>query len=80
MAKLVNLKLDEIAVGEGVRKIIDEDSIKELSASITRHGVLQPVVVQPKDGGYELLIGARRFMAAKQVGLETIPALFWMRL
>jgi ParB family chromosome partitioning protein len=75
MAKLVNLKLDEIEVGEGIRKIIDEDSIRELSASFARHGVLQPVVVQPKDGGYELLIGARRFMAAKQVGLETIPAL-----
>jgi ParB family chromosome partitioning protein len=76
MAKLVNLKLDEIAVGEGIRKIIDEDSIKELSASFARHGVLLPVVVQPKDGGYELLIGARRFMAAKHVGLETTPALF----
>jgi ParB family chromosome partitioning protein len=75
MARLVNLRLDEIAVGEGIRKIIDEDSIKELSASFSRHGVLQPVVVQPKDGGYELLIGTRRFMAARQAGLESIPAL-----
>jgi ParB family chromosome partitioning protein len=75
MAKLVNLKLDEIFIGEGIRKTIDEDSIRELSASFARHGVLQPVVVQPKDGGYELLIGARRFMAARQAGLESIPAL-----
>jgi ParB family chromosome partitioning protein len=75
MAKLVNLRLDEIAVGEGVRKIISEDSIRELSASFAKHGVLQPVLVQPREGGYELLIGARRFMAARQAGLESIPAL-----
>jgi ParB/RepB/Spo0J family partition protein len=75
MAKLVNLKLEEIVVGEGVRKIIDEDSIQELSASFAKHGVFQPVLVQPREDHYELLIGARRLMAAKQAGLETIPAL-----
>ena len=75
MAKLVNLRLDEIVVSEGVRKIISEDSIRELSASFAKHGVLQPVLVQPREGGYELLIGARRFMAARQAGLESIPAL-----
>jgi ParB family chromosome partitioning protein len=75
MAKLVNLKLEEIAVGEGVHKIVDEDSIQELSASFAKHGVLQPILVQPREVGYELLIGARRFMAAKQAGLETIPTL-----
>jgi ParB family chromosome partitioning protein len=62
-------------VGEGIRKIIDEDSIQELWASFAKHGFLQPVLVQPRQGHYELLIGARRLMAAKQAGLETIPAL-----
>jgi ParB family chromosome partitioning protein len=75
VAKLVNLKLDEIVVGEGIRKIIDEDSIQELSTSFAKHGVLQPVLVQPREDHYELLIGARRLMAAKQAGLESIPAL-----
>jgi ParB family chromosome partitioning protein len=75
VAKLVNLRLDEITLGEGIRKIISEDSIRELSASFAKHGVLQPVLVQPKEGGYELLIGARRFMAARKAGLESIPAL-----
>jgi len=42
MAKLVNLKLEEITVGEGVRKSVDHDSILELSASFAKHGVLQP--------------------------------------
>jgi ParB family chromosome partitioning protein len=75
MAKLVNLKLEEIAVGEGIRKTVDEDSIQELSASFAKHGVLQPVLVQPREDHYELLIGARRLMAAKQASLETIPTL-----
>ena len=75
MAKLVNLKLEEITVGEGVRKSVDHDSILELSASFAKHGVLQPVLVQPRDGGYELLIGVRRFLAAREAGLESIPAL-----
>jgi len=46
MTDLVNLKLEEIVMGEGVRKTIDEDSIRELSASFARHSVLQPVLVQ----------------------------------
>jgi len=75
MTKLVNLKLEEITVGEGVRKTVDHDSILELSASFAKHGVLQPVLVQPRDGGYELLIGVRRFLAAREAGLESIPAL-----
>ena len=51
---------------EKLYQFVDEHSAR---------AVLQPVVVQPKNGGYELLIGARRFMAANHVGLETIPAL-----
>ena len=75
MTELVNLKLEEITVGEGVRRPIEEDSIKELSASFARHGVLQPVLVQPREGRYELLIGVRRLLAARRAGLETTPAL-----
>ena len=75
MTELVNLKLEEITVGERVHKSIDEDSIRELSASFARHGVLQSVLVQPQEGRYELLIGVRRLLAARRAGLETIPAL-----
>ena len=74
MTELVNLKLDEIMVGEGVRKSIGEDSI-QLLASFARHRVLQPVLVQFREGRYELLIGVRRVLAARRAGLETIPAL-----
>ncbi|HKX18313.1 MAG TPA: ParB/RepB/Spo0J family partition protein [bacterium] len=46
----------------------------ELVASVRRHGVLQPVMVRPKDTGYELVAGERRWRAAKDAGLVTIPA------
>jgi ParB family transcriptional regulator, chromosome partitioning protein len=46
----------------------------ELVASIRKHGVLQPVMVRPKGGGYELVAGERRWRAAKDAGLMTIPA------
>lgn len=46
----------------------------ELVASIRRHGVLQPVVLRPKGTGYELIAGERRWRAARDAGLVTIPA------
>ena len=46
----------------------------ELVASIRRHGVLQPVMVRPKGAGYELVAGERRWRAAREAGLVTIPA------
>jgi ParB family chromosome partitioning protein len=46
----------------------------ELVASIRRHGVLQPVVVRPKGTGYEMVAGERRWRAARDAGLVTIPA------
>lgn len=46
----------------------------ELVASVRRHGVLQPVMVRPQGSGYELVAGERRWRAAKDAGLVTIPA------
>ena len=46
----------------------------ELVASVRRHGVLQPVMVRPRGTGYELVAGERRWRAAKDAGLVTIPA------
>lgn len=52
----------------------DEDSLSELSASIRAIGVLQPILVRPVDGGYELIAGERRWRAAQRAGLSVIPA------
>jgi ParB family transcriptional regulator, chromosome partitioning protein len=46
----------------------------ELVASIRRHGVLQPIVARPANGGYQIVAGERRLRAAQAAGLATIPA------
>ena len=59
------------------RRTFAEDDLDELAQSIREHGILQPVVVsrQPEEGMYQLIVGERRWRAAKQVGLAAIPAL-----
>jgi len=56
------------------RTHMDEASIAELASSISEKGVLQPIVVRPVDGGYEIVAGERRFRAARRAGLATVPA------
>lgn len=58
------------------RKHFDEAALKELAASIKRHGVVQPLVVTPvKDGVYTLIAGERRWRASQIAKLETVPAI-----
>lgn len=57
------------------RTDFDEDSLKELAASIKKHGVLQPLVVSPKDDHYELIAGERRLRASKIAGLDKVPVI-----
>lgn len=58
------------------RRHFDENGLAELTASITAHGVLQPIVVVPqKDGTYQIVAGERRYRASKAAGKTTIPAL-----
>lgn len=57
------------------RKYFDEDALKELSESIVKHGLLQPVVVIKKDGGYILIAGERRFRAHKLAKLAKIKSI-----
>lgn len=52
------------------------EALQELTDSIKEHGVIQPVVVTEKpEGGYELVVGERRFRASQLAGLEKIPAI-----
>lgn len=58
------------------RRDFDQAAIDELADSIRRHGILQPLLVRPRpngETGYQLVAGERRWRAAQQVGLETIP-------
>lgn len=52
-----------------------EETLEALARSIREVGVLQPVVVRRRDGGYEMVAGERRLRAAKLAGLATIPAI-----
>lgn len=56
------------------RKQFDDESIQELAASISEHGVIQPIIVRSVLRGYEIVAGERRWRAAQRCKLETIPA------
>ena len=76
MSRISEVKSDQIVVEDSIRKTFDEDSIKELASSIEQHGILQPITVEPRpDGTYTLLIGERRFIAAKRAGMDVVPAI-----
>lgn len=57
------------------RKTFDAEALAELSASIKEKGVLQPILVRPLEGAYEIVAGERRYQAAKLAGLAAVPVL-----
>lgn len=57
------------------RKNFDEDALQELADSIKQFGLLQPILVQPRDGYYEIVAGERRWRAAKLAGLKEVPVI-----
>jgi ParB family chromosome partitioning protein len=57
------------------RQHFDDDALAELAESIRQHGVLQPILLRPVEGGYELIAGERRWRASQRAQLHTIPAL-----
>ena len=48
--------------------------LKNLAESIKEHGILQPIILRKKGSKYEIVVGERRFRAAKVASLEVIPA------
>ena len=56
------------------RKLFDENKIYELSQSIKKNGLIQPIAVRPlKNGDYEIIAGERRWLAAQKAGLHEVP-------
>jgi len=72
--------IEEIAINEcrpnpyQPRKTFHADAIEELKESILEYGIIQPLIVRKSIKGYEIVVGERRFRAAKEAGLETVPA------
>ena len=57
------------------RKTFDKEKLKELSESIKKHGIIQPLIVRKKGLNYELVAGERRLRAARLAKLQTVPVL-----
>jgi ParB family transcriptional regulator, chromosome partitioning protein len=72
-----DLPLDSISPNpRQPRTVFDEESMNELVGSIREVGMLQPIVVRPLGGAkFELVMGERRWRAAQQAGIDTIPAI-----
>ena len=57
------------------RRVFREEQLDELCQSVRRHGVLQPLSVRRREGGYELICGERRLRAAQMAGLTEVPCI-----
>lgn len=75
-----NIKTDKIVEITKVKpnpnqsgKVMDEDELRELIDSIKEYGMLHPVLVEDKGDYYEIIVGVRRWQAAKFAGLKEIP-------
>ncbi len=76
VSELRQIRLEEIeADPTQPRRTFDEIALDELAISIAEHGILQPIVVTPFGGHYQIVAGERRWRAAKKAGLEKIPAI-----
>jgi len=76
VVRFEDLNIEQIDVGEGIRQTIDKELLEELASSITQHGILQPLIVEPgEEGRYNLQIGNRRLAAARIAGVETVPTI-----
>lgn len=79
--QVVELSLEKLRVSAAnTRKDTDagqeESSVAGLAQSIREHGLLNPITVQPlPDGSYAIVAGQRRFLACKQLQMQTIPAI-----
>ncbi|MFR6291085.1 MAG: ParB/RepB/Spo0J family partition protein [Peptococcaceae bacterium] len=73
---IVELDLEKVFPNpDQPRKNFDEDKLIDLAESIAEHGVLQPILVAPREDSYMIIAGERRYRACKRAGLKTIPAL-----
>lgn len=57
------------------RKTFDEEKLKELSASLKQHGIVQPLIVKKHDDRYILVAGERRYRAARLAGIHNVPCI-----
>lgn len=75
MGETKSIPINKIIIAEdNPRQTFDEPSLIRLGESIKSHGLIQPIVVRPKEGYYELVVGERRLRAVELMGLKEIDA------
>jgi ParB family transcriptional regulator, chromosome partitioning protein len=74
--ELAHLAVDQIHPNpKQPRKRFEGEAVSGLAESIKAQGLIQPIVVRPRlEGGYELIAGERRWRAAREAGIATVPA------
>ena len=74
MATMTDLETAKLFVGESnVRKSVGD--ITELKLSIEEKGILEPLLVRPLKNKFEIVVGSRRYEAAKALGLKKVPVI-----
>lgn len=75
-SRLMEIDLNEIVPNEDQpRKNFNKDELYDLSQSIEKYGIIQPLLLKRKNDKYEIIAGERRFRAAKEIGLSKVPAI-----
>lgn len=75
MTEIKRIPIANIVVTkDNPRQAFNEESLKRLSESIRSHGLMQPIIVRPKEGYYELVVGERRLRAVQLIGMTEIEA------
>ena len=73
---VVTVSVDDITRGTyQPRRHFDDEALQELADSIAAQGLIQPIILRKRAGGYELIAGERRWRAAKLIGLDVVPAI-----
>jgi ParB family chromosome partitioning protein len=73
----VNIRIEDIEPNKNQpRQNFEDEALTNLSESISKHGIIQPIVLRPlMSGGYQIIAGERRFRAARMAGLKEVPAI-----
>ncbi len=74
--QVINIPIEDIIPNRfQPRLTFDDNSLKELAASIKEHGIIQPLILRRLGDKYEIIAGERRYKAAKLAGLMSVPAI-----
>ena len=77
----ISSSVTEVAIGSVYanpnqpRKVFDETALNELASSISKHGVIMPIIVNKNQDGYMIIAGERRWRASRIAGLKNVPVI-----